>query len=68
MALNNVDNGNYEETYKEMQLSSDALAKAHNGQTLFLHKRSKWRKNKYVSIICACTRSFDNSDIRKNFY
>ena len=44
MALNNVNDGNYEEADKEMQLANDALAKAHDGQTMFLHKEANGEK------------------------
>ncbi|MCI1477056.1 MAG: PTS lactose/cellobiose transporter subunit IIA [Clostridium beijerinckii] len=44
MALNNVNEGNYEEAEKEMQLANDALAKAHEGQTMFLHKEANGEK------------------------
>jgi PTS system cellobiose-specific IIA component len=44
MALNNVNEGNYEEADKEMQLANDALAKAHDGQTMFLHKEANGEK------------------------
>jgi PTS system cellobiose-specific IIA component len=44
MALNNVNEGNYEEAEKEMQLANDALAKAHDGQAMFLHKEANGEK------------------------
>ncbi|MBE6089663.1 MAG: PTS lactose/cellobiose transporter subunit IIA [Clostridium beijerinckii] len=44
MALNNVNEGNYAEAEKEMQLANDALAKAHEGQTMFLHKEANGEK------------------------
>ncbi|ABR36793.1 PTS lactose/cellobiose transporter subunit IIA [Clostridium beijerinckii] len=44
MALNSVNEGNYEEAEKEMQLANDALAKAHEGQTMFLHKEANGEK------------------------
>lgn len=44
MALNNVNEGNYEGAEKEMQLANDALAKAHEGQTMFLHKEANGEK------------------------
>ncbi|AJH01748.1 PTS sorbose transporter subunit IIC [Clostridium beijerinckii] len=44
MALNNVNEENYEEAEKEMQLANDALAKAHEGQTMFLHKEANGEK------------------------
>lgn len=44
MALNNVNEGNYDEADKEMQLANDAIAKAHDGQTLFLHKEANGEK------------------------
>nr|WP_207717075.1 PTS lactose/cellobiose transporter subunit IIA [Clostridium beijerinckii] len=44
MALNNVNEGKYEEADKEMQLANDALAKAHDGQTMFLHKEANGEK------------------------
>ncbi|APQ96536.1 PTS lactose/cellobiose transporter subunit IIA [Clostridium botulinum] len=43
-ALKNVNEGNYEEADKELQLANDALAKAHDGQTLFLHKEANGEK------------------------
>ena len=42
MALNNVNEGKYEEAEKELELANDALAKAHDGQTDVASKRSKW--------------------------
>ena len=44
MALNNVNEGKYGEADKEMQLANDALAKAHEGQTMFLHKEANGEK------------------------
>ncbi|CAI3245089.1 MAG: PTS lactose/cellobiose transporter subunit IIA [Paraclostridium bifermentans] len=44
MALNYVNERNYEEADKEIQLSSNALAKAHDGQTTFLHKEANGEK------------------------
>lgn len=44
MALNNVNEGKYEEADKEMQLANDAIAKAHDGQTMFLHKEANGEK------------------------
>jgi PTS system cellobiose-specific IIA component len=44
MALNSVNEGNYEEAEKEMELANDALAKAHEGQTMFLHKEANGEK------------------------
>ena len=44
IALNNVNEGNYEEANKEMQLANDALAKAHDSQTMFLHKEANGEK------------------------
>ena len=44
MALNNVNEGNYEEADKELQLSNDAIAKAHDSQTMFLHKEANGEK------------------------
>ncbi|OOM74885.1 lichenan-specific phosphotransferase enzyme IIA component [Clostridium puniceum] len=43
-ALNNANEGNYEEADKEMQIANDALAKAHDGQTIFLHKEANGEK------------------------
>ena len=40
MALNKVNEGQYEEADKEMQLAEDAMAKAHDGQTTFLQKEA----------------------------
>jgi cellobiose PTS system EIIA component len=40
MALNNVNEGKYEEADKELQLSNDAISKAHDAQTMFLHKEA----------------------------
>jgi PTS system cellobiose-specific IIA component len=44
MALNNVNDRNYEEADKELELANDALAKAHDGQTMFLHKEANGEK------------------------
>jgi len=44
MALSNVNEENYEEAEKEMQLANDALGKAHDGQTMFLHKEANGEK------------------------
>jgi len=44
MALNNVNEGNYEEADKEMELSNEAIARAHDGQTMFLHKEANGEK------------------------
>jgi len=44
MALNNVNDGKYEEADKELQLSNDAIAKAHDSQTMFLHKEANGEK------------------------
>ncbi|EKQ51518.1 MULTISPECIES: PTS lactose/cellobiose transporter subunit IIA [unclassified Clostridium] len=44
MALNNVNEGNYEEAENEIQLANEALAKAHDGQTMFLHKEANGEK------------------------
>ncbi|AGF54741.1 PTS system cellobiose-specific IIA component [Clostridium saccharoperbutylacetonicum] len=44
MALNYVNEGTYEEAEKEMQLANDALALAHDGQTMFLHKEANGEK------------------------
>lgn len=44
MALNNVNEGNYEEANKELELANDALGKAHEGQTAFLHKEANGEK------------------------
>lgn len=62
MALNNVNEGNYEEAEKEMQLANDALAKAHEGQTMFLHKEANGEKVDISVFICTCTRSFNDSN------
>ena len=44
MALNYVNERDYEDADKEMQLANDALAKAHDGQTMFLHKEANGEK------------------------
>lgn len=44
MALNNVNEGKYEEADNELQLANAALAKAHDGQTMFLHKEANGEK------------------------
>lgn len=44
MALNHVNEGKYEDAEKEMQLANYALAKAHDGQTMFLHKEANGEK------------------------
>jgi len=44
ISLNNVNDENYEEANKEMQLANDALAKAHDSQTMFLHKEVNGEK------------------------
>ena len=44
MALNNVNEGNYEEADKELELANDALGKAHDGQTMFLHIEANGEK------------------------
>ena len=44
MALNNVNEGKYEEADKELELSNDALGKAHDQQTVFLHKEANGEK------------------------
>ena len=44
MALNNVNDEKYEEADKELQLSEDAIAKAHDFQTMFLHKEANGEK------------------------
>ncbi|WP_315067544.1 PTS lactose/cellobiose transporter subunit IIA [uncultured Clostridium sp.] len=40
MALNNVNEGKYDEADAELQLANDALTKAHDGQTMFLQKEA----------------------------
>ena len=40
MALKNVNEGKYEEADNELQLGNDALGKAHDVQTMFLHKEA----------------------------
>ena len=44
MALNCVNEGNYEEADAEMELANEALSKAHNGQTTFLNKEANGEK------------------------
>lgn len=44
MALNNVNEGRYEDADKELKLANDAIAKAHDGQTMFLHKEANGEK------------------------
>ena len=44
MALNNVNEGKYEEADKELELANDALGNAHDGQTMFLHKEANGEK------------------------
>lgn len=44
MALNNVNEGRYENADKELKLANDAIAKAHDGQTMFLHKEANGEK------------------------
>lgn len=44
MALNKVNEGQYEEADKELQEANDALAKAHEGQTTFLQKEAGGEK------------------------
>ena len=44
MALNYVNDGKYEEADNELELANDALAKAHDGQTMFLHKEASGEK------------------------
>ena len=44
MALNNVNEGKYEEADNELQLANDALGKAHDEQTMFLHKEANGEK------------------------
>jgi PTS system cellobiose-specific IIA component len=44
MALNNVNEGKYEEADEEMKLANEAIGKAHEGQTLFLHKEANGEK------------------------
>lgn len=44
MALNKVNEGKYEEADKELELANDALGKAHDGQTMFLHKEASGEK------------------------
>lgn len=44
MALNKVNEGKYDEADEELQLANDALAKAHDGQTMFLHREANGEK------------------------
>jgi PTS system cellobiose-specific IIA component len=44
MALNHVNEGKYEDADKELQLANDAMARAHDGQTMFLHKEANGEK------------------------
>jgi len=44
MALNLVNEGKYIEADEEMELANGALAKAHDGQTMFLHKEANGEK------------------------
>ncbi|WP_321833132.1 PTS lactose/cellobiose transporter subunit IIA [Clostridium butyricum] len=44
MALNHVNEENYVEADKEMKLASEALSKAHDGQTTFLSKEANGEK------------------------
>lgn len=44
MALNKVNEGKYDEADEEMVLASEALSKAHNGQTTFLNKEANGEK------------------------
>jgi PTS system cellobiose-specific IIA component len=44
MALNNVNEGKYDEANTELQLANDALAKAHDGQTMFLQREAGGEK------------------------
>jgi PTS system cellobiose-specific IIA component len=44
MALNNVNEGKYQEADEEMKLANEAIGKAHEGQTLFLHKEANGEK------------------------
>ena len=44
MALNKVNEGEYEEAEQEMQLANDALAKAHDAQTEMLQKEAGGEK------------------------
>ena len=44
MALNKVNEGQYEDADKELQAANDALAKAHEGQTTFIQKEAGGEK------------------------
>ena len=44
MALSKVNEGEYAEADKELQLANDALGKAHDEQTKFLHKEANGEK------------------------
>lgn len=44
MALNKVNEGEYEEANKELEAANEALAKAHEGQTTFLQKEAGGEK------------------------
>ena len=44
MALNNVNEGRYEEADNELKLANDALGKAHDEQTMFIHKEANGEK------------------------
>ncbi|EHI99124.1 phosphotransferase system PTS lactose/cellobiose-specific IIA subunit [Clostridium sp. DL-VIII] len=44
MALNLVNEGRYENAEEEIKLANDALSKAHDGQTFFLHKEANGEK------------------------
>ena len=44
MALENVNDRKYEEADSELELANDALGKAHDAQTMFLHKEANGEK------------------------
>lgn len=43
-ALNKVNEGKYDEADEELKAASEALEKAHNGQTLFIQKEANGEK------------------------
>lgn len=44
LALNYVNEENYEDADKEMELANEAISKAHESQTSFLHKEASGEK------------------------
>lgn len=44
MALSKVNEGKYEEADEEMELANEAMGKAHDSQTMFLHKEANGEK------------------------